>query len=115
MGHIVAKPELSKTKTGKSVSHFALATNNEWFDSEGVAQRSVDFHRIVAWEGLAQLCEKNLTKGSPVYVEGRLTNRCYESKDKSRRYITEVVADRINILSWKPKDKKVETKELANA
>ena len=55
LGHVVADPNLNKTKNGKSVTNFALATNNEWLDGDGVLQKSVDYHRIVAWEGLANL------------------------------------------------------------
>lgn len=115
MGHLVADPEIKSTKSGKSVSTFALATNNEWFDSDGVLQKSVDYHRIVAWESLADLCKKFLRKGSPVYLEGRLTNRAYEGKDKLRHYITEVVLNQLQILQWEASKKAVQTKELAMA
>ena len=115
LGHVVADPELKSTKSGKSVSSFAIATNNEWFDSDGVLQKSVDFHRIVAWEGLAELCAKYLFKGSPVYIEGRLSNRAYEGKDKIKRFVTEVVLNNLHILKWKEENKVVETKELAAA
>jgi len=113
MGHLVADPEIKSTKSGKSVSTFALATNNEWFDSDGVLQKSVDYHRIVAWESLADLCKKFLRKGSPVYLEGRLTNRAYEGKDKLRHYITEVVLNQLQILQWEASKKAVQAKELA--
>ncbi len=115
MGHLVADPEIKSTKSGKSVSTFALATNNEWFDSDGVLQKSVDYHRIVAWESLADLCKKFLRKGSPVYLEGRLTNRAYEGKDKLRHYITEVVLNQLQILQWEASKKAVQAKELAMA
>ena len=78
-------------------------------------QKSVDFHRIVAWEGLAELCAKYLFKGSPVYIEGRLSNRAYEGKDKIKRFVTEVVLNNLHILKWKEENKVVETKELAAA
>jgi len=113
LGHIVADPELRTTKSGKDVSSFAVATNNEWFDSDGVQQKSVDFHRVVAWEGLAKLCSQHLKKGSPIYIEGRLTNRSYEGNDKLRHYITEVIANNVHILKWQAEKKSVETKELA--
>ena len=115
MGHLVADPEIKSTKSGKSVSTFALATNNEWFDSDGVLQKSVDYHRIVAWESLADLCKKFLRKGSPVYLEGRLTNRAYEGKDKLRHYITEVVLNQLQILQWEASKKAVQAQELAVA
>ena len=113
MGHIVADPQVKVTKSGKSVSTFALATNNEWLDSDGVLNKSTDFHRIVVWDGLAKLCSTHLRKGTPVYLEGRLTNRSYEGKDKIRHYVTEVVGRHVNILKWEAKKKGIQTKELA--
>jgi single-strand DNA-binding protein len=115
MGHVVADPELRSTKSGKAVSSFALATNNEWFDADGVQQKSVDFHRIVAWEGLGQMCAKHLKKGTPIYLEGRLIHRSYKGSDDMNRYVTEVVASKVNILKWQSEKKAVETKELAAA
>jgi single-strand DNA-binding protein len=115
LGHLAADPEPKVTTSGKAVTSFVLATNNEWFDHDGELQKSVDFHRIVAWEGLAELCAHHLKKGSPIYMEGRLSNRSYEGKDKTRHYITEVVANSLHILKWQEAQKLVETKELAVA
>lgn len=113
LGHVVAKPELRKTKTGKNVTSFAVATNNEWLDTDGEPQRSVDFHRVVAWEKLAEISSKHLDKGTPVYIEGRLSNRRYEGKDGMPRFITEVISRNVNILNWKASKKQLETVELA--
>lgn len=115
LGHLAADPELRTTKNGKSVLSFALATNNEWLDNEGEKKRSVDFHRIVAWEGLAERCSTSIRKGSPVFVGGRLSNRSYEGSDKSMHYITEVVANNVHLLNWEQNAKAVETRELAAA
>lgn len=115
LGHVVADPELKSTKSGKSVTSFAIATNNEWFDTDGVLQKSVDFHRIVAWDKLAELCSKYLFKGSPVYLEGRLSNRAYDGKDKIKRYVTEVIANNLHILKWQDAKQTVQTEELAVA
>lgn len=98
MGNLTADPELRKTKTGKSVVTFSLATNNEWFDNEGELQKTSDFHRVVAWEGLAEVSKKYLKKGSAVFLEGRLSNRSYEGKDKIRRFVTEVVATSLHLM-----------------
>lgn len=113
LGHVVAKPELRKTKTNKSVSTFAIATNNEWFDTDGIKQKSVDFHRVVAWEHLAEISSKHLDKGTPIYLEGRLSHRSYKGKDDMTYYVTEVIATTIHILRWKAEKKAVETEELA--
>ncbi|QQR55105.1 single-stranded DNA-binding protein [Candidatus Peregrinibacteria bacterium] len=112
LGYIVADPEVKTTKNKKRVSSFVIATNNEWFDSEGELKKSVDFHRVVAWDHLAELSGKHLRKGSPIFLEGRLTNRSYEGKDKITHYITEVVANTITILQWQKE--RVHTEELSN-
>ncbi len=112
LGHIVADLELKSTKTGKSVTSFAIATNNEWFDAEGELMKSTDFHRIVAWDHLAELSSKFLQKGSPIYLEGRLTNRSYEGKDNMTHYITEVVATHVTLLQIGENRKNVEPKTL---
>ena len=101
MGNLGADPEVRSTKTGKSVTNFSLATNNEWRDQEGEMQRTADFHRIITWQGLAENCGKHLKKGSAVYIEGRLHNRNYEDKDKKRHYVTEVTADKVNFIQTK--------------
>lgn len=113
LGHIVNDPELKKTKNGKSVSSFSIATNNEWNDVDGNPKRSADFHRIVTWDKLAEIAVKHIKKGFPVYLEGRLTNRSYEGKDKIQYFVTEIVVSAINILKWQNEKKEIETLELA--
>ncbi len=115
MGHIAADPEKKVTSSGKSVSSFVIATNNEWLDGDGNLQKSVDFHKIVAWDSLAELCARHLKKGSPVYLEGRLSNRSYEDKNHVRHYVSEVIANSLHILKWKEDKNAIETKELAVA
>lgn len=114
LGNIVADPQTKVTKSGRHVTTFAVATNNEWFDSEGELQKSVDFHRVVSWEGLAKVCAKYLKKGHPVYLEGRLTNRSYEGSDKIKHYMTEVVLNDVHILKWEEKSQSVEAEALAS-
>lgn len=99
MGNLGADPELKTTKTGKSVATFSLATSNEWRDKEGEVQKSTDFHRVVAWQKMADHCHQYLKKGSPVYVEGQLHNRTYEDKEKKKHYVNEITADRVNFIS----------------
>jgi len=115
LGHIVADLELKSTKTGKPVTSFAIATNNEWFDAEGELKKSADFHRVVAWDHLADLCSKFLQKGSPIYLEGRLTNRSYEGKDNLTHYITEVVATNVTLLQIAESKKNVEPRTLESS
>jgi single-strand DNA-binding protein len=113
LGHVVADPQIKSTKSGKAVLSFAIATNNEWFDHEGTLKKSADFHRLVAWERLAELCSKHLRKGSPVLVEGRLTNRSYEGADKMMHYTTEVVVSEVHLLRFEKSEKTVESQEMA--
>lgn len=101
MGNLAADPEVKSTQTGKMLAQFAVATNNVWRDESGEKKTSADFHRVVTWQSQAELCQKFLKKGSPVYVEGRIHNRSFEDKEKKRHYITEITADVINFISTK--------------
>lgn len=113
LGHVVADPQIKSTKSGKSVSSFAIATNNEWLDQEGTLKKSADFHRVVAWEKLAEICSQHLRKGSPVLVEGRLTNRAYEGVDKIMHYVTEVVLNDVHLFKYEKDRQTVETQEFS--
>ncbi len=115
MGHLAAEPDFKQTESGKKLCSFVVATNNEWRDPDGKTQKTVDFHRLIAWDYLAEQCHRDLKKGSPVWVEGRLTNRSYEGKDGVRHYVTEVNLQNLYIIEWKEKEKAFETRELAEA
>lgn len=101
IGHLAADPEVRQTTTGKTVANFPIATNRDWYDSEGKKQQATDFHRIIAWQKLGEICGNYLKKGSAICVEGRISNRNYEDKEGKTRYITEIVSDDINIFTWK--------------
>lgn len=101
IGHLAADPEKRLTTTGKTVVNFPLATNRDWHDSEGKKQQATDFHRVIAWQKLGEICDTHLKKGSAICVEGRLSNRSYEDKEGKTRYITEIVSDDVNIFTWK--------------
>ncbi len=117
MGNLGADPEMRSTTTGKTVTNFSLATNNEWRDQDGEMQRTADFHRIIAWQGLGENCGKYLKKGSAVYIEGRLHNRSYDDKEKKRHFVTEVTADKVNFIQTKrtKEGEKVELEETNEA
>lgn len=100
VGHVAADPESGETKTGTRVT-FPLATHRE-FTSDGVKKEVTDYHRVVSWGKLGELCANYLTKGQGVYVEGTLLNRAYEVGNE-RKYITEIRADEITLLTWKKK------------
>ena len=101
MGHLAADPDLRETTTGKKLANFSVATNRMWKDRDGKQNRQTDYHRVTAWNKLGEVCGQHLAKGSSVYIEGRLQNKSYETKDGEKKYLTEVVARDVNILTWK--------------
>jgi len=100
IGHLAADPEVREVKGG-IMATFPIATHRETA-SDGTKKEVTDYHRVVAWGKLAEVCGKYLAKGQGVYVEGTLLNRAYE-KDGQRRYTTEVRADEVNMLTYKKK------------
>jgi single-strand DNA-binding protein len=101
VGHLAADPERSQTKVGKTRVTFPIATHRET-TSEGAEREVTDYHRVVAWGKLGEVCDKYLAKGQGVYVEGMLLNRAYEERGQ-RRFATEIRADEVNLLTWKKK------------
>lgn len=99
IGHLGKDPEVRHLEGGNSVANFTLATNDYYKDKQGTRVERTEWHNIAAWRGLAELAEKYLRKGSQVYVEGKLRTRQYQDKDQQTRYITEIVADEISLLS----------------
>lgn len=99
IGNLTRDPELRYTPQGTPVCTFGLATNRSWMPTDGKErQEEVEFHNIVAWSKLAELCGELLTKGRKVYVEGRLQTRSWESNEGEKKYKTEVVAEDMIIL-----------------
>jgi single-strand DNA-binding protein len=99
IGNLGADPELRYTQGGQAVSNFRVATNEKWTDKEGKPQERTEWHRVVVWGRQAENCEKYLSKGRQVYVEGRLQTREWDDKDGNKRYTTEVVAQTVQFLS----------------
>lgn len=93
IGNLTRDPELKYTPTGAPVCSFGVATNRSWVTADGQTKEDVQYHRIVAWHKLAELCGKLLTKGRKVYLEGRLSYRSYTGKDGQQRSITEIILD----------------------
>lgn len=93
LGNLGADPELKFTPQGTAVATFSMATNKKWTDkATGEKKEKVDWHRVVVWKGLAEIASKYLVKGSPVYIQGELSQRSYEDKDtKEKKFITEIV------------------------
>lgn len=93
IGNLTRDPELKYTPSGTAVCTFGLATNRSWTTATGEIKEDVQFHRIVAWQKLAELSSKLLAKGRKVYLEGRITYRNYVGKDGVQRSITEIILD----------------------
>lgn len=98
IGNVGADPELRYTPGGTAVSNFNMATNESWNDSGGEKQERTEWHRIVVWGRLAEICNQYLRKGSKVYIEGRLQTRSWDGQDGQKRYTTEVVARDMQML-----------------
>ena len=102
IGNLGKDPELRYTASGIPVATFTVATTEEWKDKNtGNKQEHTEWHRIVAWRRLGEICGEYLRKGSKVYIEGKLRTRAWEDKDGNTRYTTEIVAQTLQILSPK--------------
>ncbi len=93
IGNLTRDPELKYTPTGKAVCTFGIATNRSWTTNDGQTKEDVQYHRVVAWQKLAELCGKILNIGRKVFVEGRMTYRTFTGKDGIQRTIAEIVLD----------------------
>ncbi len=101
IGNLTRDPELRFTPNGAAVCTFGLATNRT-FVVDGEKREEVDFHRLVAWNKLAELCNQLLKKGTKVFVSGRLQTRSWEGQDGQQRQTTEIVIEDMIVLSPKP-------------
>lgn len=93
IGNLTRDPELKYTPAGTAVCTFGVATNRSWKTADGETKEDVQYHRIVAWQKLAELCGKLLTKGRKVFLEGRLVYRTFTGRDNQQRTIAEIVLD----------------------
>lgn len=98
IGNLTRDPELRYTPQGTAVCTIGLATNRSWVTDAGEKKEEAEFHRIIAWNKLAELCSQLLSKGRKVYVEGRLSNRSWTAQDGTQRNITEIVINDMIIL-----------------
>ncbi len=98
VGRLGKDPELRYTPAGTAVVTFTMATTENFKDRDGNRQEKTEWHNIVAWRQLAEICGKFLHKGKQVYIEGKIQTRSYDDRDGNKRYITEVVADQMQML-----------------
>ncbi len=97
VGRLGADPEQKSVGTG-TVTRLSIATSENWVDKEGKKQERTEWHRIVVWGKLAEICGKHLSKGRQVYVEGRLQTRSWEDQQGQKKYSTEIVANTVQFL-----------------
>lgn len=97
LGRLGQNPEIKYTPTGMAVCNFSLATTENWQDKGGQKQERTEWHRVVVWGKLAELCNQYLAKGRQVFVEGKLQTRSWE-KDGKKNYATEIVASTVQFL-----------------
>ena len=102
LGNLTRDPELRYTEHSKAVCSFGLATNRTWTTETGKKREEPEYHRLVAWEKLAEFCDKYLRKGRKVYIEGRLQTRSYTAKDGTEKAATEIVVDDLVLLDPMP-------------
>jgi single-strand DNA-binding protein len=101
IGNLTRDPELRYTPAGMAVASFGLATNRVWVTKQGERKEDAQFHRIVAWNKLAELCSQLLSKGRRVYVDGRIQYREFNDQENNKKQIAEIVIDDMIILDNK--------------
>ncbi|KKP98967.1 MAG: Single-stranded DNA-binding protein [Parcubacteria group bacterium GW2011_GWD2_38_12] len=93
LGNVARDPESRTTPSGQTVANFSIATNRMWTDKEGQKQKKAEFHNIVAWGKLGEICAQYLQKGKLVFIEGRVETRSWDAPDGTKKYKTEVIAE----------------------
>lgn len=98
IGNVTRDPELRSLPSGQNVATFGVATNMMWTDAQGQKQQRTEFHNIVAWGKLADICKQYLNKGKKIFIEGRLQTREWEAQDGAKKMRTEIVAENMIML-----------------
>ena len=113
IGNLGKDPDFRVTPGGQPVANFSVATTDRWTDKGGQRQERTEWHKIVAWGRLGEICGEYLHKGKQVYIEGRLQTRSWEDRDGNKRYTTEIVAQTMQMLGPAGKEGRVESKSEA--
>jgi len=101
IGNLGRDPEVRYLSSGKPVANFSIATTDSWKDKEGKQMEKTEWHKVVAFDKLAEICSEYLSKGKKVYIEGRLQTREWQDQSGQKRYTTEIVAQNMLMLSAK--------------
>ncbi|MCY4378946.1 MAG: single-stranded DNA-binding protein [Candidatus Dadabacteria bacterium] len=99
LGNLGRDPEVRYTSDGKAITNFSVATTEKWRDRDGNSQERTEWHRVVVFDRLGEVCGEYLSKGSSVYVEGYLRTRSWEDREGNKRYTTEIVGRTVQFLS----------------
>ena len=111
IGNLTRDPETRTTPQGQTVTSFGLATSRQWTDPAGVRKEKTEFHNIVAWAKLAEICQQFLGRGRKVYIEGRLQTHEWTSADGNKRTRTEIIAENMIMLDRAPQQSPPITRE----
>ncbi len=103
IGNVGKDPEMRYTPNGAAVTSFTVAANRRWTSPDGEQREETDWFNVVAWNKLAETVNRYVSKGSKVYIEGRLQTRSWEGADGQKRYRTEVIAQTLLLLDSRPK------------
>ena len=99
IGHVGQDPEIKNLEAGKKLANISIATNEVYYRENGDKVEKTEWHRVTAWGKVADIIEKYVAKGKEIAIEGKLTHRSYDDKDGNKRYVTEIVANEILLLS----------------
>lgn len=98
LGNLTREPEIKTISSGQTVASFSIATNRFWTDKvSGEKKKSAEYHNVIAWGRLAEIAQQFLTKGSLIYIEGRLQTRNWEDQQGNKKYKTEIVAEKMQL------------------
>lgn len=112
VGRLGRDPEVKYTPSGVAVANFSMATSEEWKDRDsGEKKERTEWHRIVAWRRLGEICGEYLRKGSQIYIEGKLQTRDWEDRDGNKRYTTEIVAQNMQMLDSPAREGRAQSEE----
>ena len=101
IGNVGKDPEVRHLDSGVTVTSFPLATSETYRSKDGQKVTNTEWHNIVLWRGLAEVAEKYVKKGNPLYIEGKIRTRSWDDKDGNKRYTTEIIADNMQMLGSK--------------
>lgn len=102
IGNLGNDPEVKQTNSGGTLASFSVATTDRWRDKNGQTHEQTEWHRVVTWNKLAEICGQYLRKGSKVYIEGKLQTRTWEDQQGVTRYMTEVLCREMKMLDSRP-------------